>query len=56
MNAVNGEDEFDLTDVLGHGTTLAGVIAGTGAEDGPVGLNWDNVRAPSTPSPLRAEP
>ena len=43
FNAINGGNKKDPFDDYGHGTTMAGVIAGSGKDGGAVGVNWDNV-------------
>lgn len=44
-NAVDGEDKENPRDQVGHGTQVAGVIAGAGTRGGSVGVNRKNVRA-----------
>lgn len=43
FNAINGGNKKDPFDDYGHGTTMAGVIAGSGKDGGAVGVNWGNV-------------
>ena len=40
---MSGDDEDDPTDEVGHGTTVHGVIAASGADGGILGVNWGNV-------------
>lgn len=42
-NAVDGERKSSPNDAVGHGTEVAGVIAGAGKANGAVGVNQKNV-------------